>query len=237
MTTQENTNSFKKTARIAGFLYLAWFATFILADMVFTTRPIGSMDVAALANQIKASEGLFRIGFMSDVLAAVLFLLTAWALYVLLKPVNKDLALLFVLVNLGGVAIDSISLLSEFTALLLLSGADYLNVFQADQLQALAMVFLTIYHNGFMLAQIFWGIWLFPLGVLVFKSGFLPKILGVLLIVDGFGILIWFFQYFLFPGYEVITYPGLIISLIAELSLGLWLAIKGVKDKPAPVSA
>jgi len=234
LTTQERINTHRKTARMAGFLYLAYFATFFFADNGVHSTTVGSVDVEATAHNIMASEWLFRIGFVSFLLTAVFFLLSAWALYVLLKPVNKDLALLFVLLNLGGVAIWCISLLSEFAALLLLSGADYLKVFQADQLQALAMLFLNLYQNGFMIAQIFLNLWLFPLGYLVFKSGFLPRILGILLIIDGFAMLIWFFQFFFFPGYEVISTLGLAVGFIAEGSLCLWLLIKGVKDqKPA----
>ena len=157
-------------------------------------------DAAATAQNIMASEWLFRIGFVSDLLAAVFFLLAAWALYVLLKPVNKNLALLFLLLNLGGVAVECINLLNQFAALLLLSGADYLKVFQADQLQALAMLFLNLYKNGFMIAQIFFGAWLFPLGYLVFKSGFLPKILGIVLMIDCFGWSDVVFPVFPFPG-------------------------------------
>jgi hypothetical protein len=168
---------------------------------------------------------------MSDLLAAVFFLLSAWALYVLLKPVNKNLALLFLLLNLSGVAIQCINMLNQFATLLLLSGADTLIGSQADQLQALVMLFLNLHKNGFIIAQIFYGTWLFPLGYLVFKSGFFPRVLGILLIMDCFGILIAFFQFFLFPGYEVITFPGLVVSLIAEFSLTLWLLIKGVKDQ------
>ncbi len=159
------------------------------------------------------------------------FLLSAWALYVLLKPVNKDLALLFVLLNLGGVVIHCTSQVSEFAAMLLLSGADYLQVFQADQLQALAMLFLSLYKNGFMIAQIFLGLWLLPLGYLVFKSGFLPRILGILLIIDCFAMLTWFFQFFFFPGYEAISSLCLAEGFIAEGSLCLWLLIKGAKNK------
>jgi len=185
-----------------------------------------------------ASEWLFRIGFVSFLLTAVFILLSAWALYVLLKPVNRDLALLFVLLNLGGVAIQCISQLCEFAALLVLSGADYLQVFQADQLQALAMLFLNLYQNGFMIAQLLLNLWLFPLGYTVFKSGFLPRVLGILLIIDGFAMLIWFFQFFFFPGYEVISTLALAESFIAEGSLCLWLLIKGVKDqKPASIEA
>jgi hypothetical protein len=215
-------------ARVAGFLYLAHFVTFFLADNGVHSTAVGSIDVAATAQNIMASERLFRIGFMNFLLTAVLFFLSAWALYVLLKPVNKDLALLFVLLNLGGVAIWCISLLGEFTALLLLSGADYLEAFQADQLQALAKLFLNLYQNGFMIAQVILNLWLFPLGYLVFKSGFLPRILGISLIIDGFAMLTWVFQFFLFPGYEVISTLWLTVSFIAEGSLCLWLLVKGV---------
>jgi len=181
------------------------------------------------------SEWLFRVGFISFLFASVFFSLTAWALYRLLKPVNQDLALLFFTLNLSGVAIKCISLLSEFAALLLLSGADYLSAFQTDQLQALAILFLDLYKNGFMIANIFFGIWLLPLGYLVYKSGFLPKILGVLLMVDCFAILFWFFQFFFSLGYEMITFICLAESLIAEASLCLWLVIKGVKKQEPAV--
>jgi hypothetical protein len=166
----------------------------------------------------------------------VFFLLAAWYLYVLLKSVNKNLALLFLLLNLGGFAIYCFSTLNLFASLLLLSGADYLKVFQPDQLQAQAMLFINLRKSGAITAQIPYGIWLFPLGYLVFKSGFLPKILGLLLIADGFGLLICVFQFFLLRGYEVISVPFMAVSFITELSLTLWLLIKGVKDQePATV--
>ena len=227
MTIEEKMNP-KKTARIAGFLYLAHYVTFFIADNGVHSTTVGVVDVAATAHNLMASERLFRIGFVSFLFAAVFFLLAAWALYVLLKPVNKDIALLFVLLNLGGVVVWCISQVSEFAAMLLLSGPDYLKVLQADQLQALAMLFLNLYQHGFMIAQIFLGLWLFPLGYLVFKSGFLPRILGILLIIDGFAILIWYFQFFFFPGYEVISTLALAESFIAEGLLCLWLLIKGV---------
>jgi hypothetical protein len=223
--------SINKTARMAGLLYLIFIVT-LACSMFLSSKFIVFGDAAATAKNITASEWLPRIAFMSELLSAVFFLLAAWALYVLLKPVNKNLALLFVLLNLGGVAIECINTLNQFAALLLLSGADYLKVFQAGQLPALAMLFLKLHRNGFMIAQIFYGTWLFPLGYLVFKSGFLPRILGILLIIDGFAVLIWFGQFFLFPGYEVISYPCLVESFIAEFGLTLWLLIKGVEDQP-----
>jgi hypothetical protein len=178
-----------------------------------------------------AHESQFRIGFVISLFSYVLFLLAAWYLYVLLKPVDKNMALLFLLLNLGGFAILVLSHLNLFSSLLLLSGTDYLKVFQPDQLQAQAMLFVNLYKNGSTIAQIPYGIWLFPLGYLVFKSGFLPKILGILLIADCFGLLIYVCQRFLVPGYVVISYPCLVVSFIAEISLSLWLFIKGVKDQ------
>ena len=233
--TESEMNSLKKTARIAGFLYLAYFVAFFIADNGVHSTSVGAGDATAVASRIVTSEWLFRIGFVTFLLAAVLFLLSAWALYVLLKPVNRDLALLFLLLNLGGVAVKCASLVLEFAAMLLLNHGDYLNVFPVDQLQALAILLLNLYNIGFMIAQIFFGLWLLPLGYLVFKSGYLPKILGILLIIDCFAILIWFFQFFLFPGYEGLSYPGLAVSFLAEAALCLWLVIWGVKGKK-PVS-
>lgn len=227
-------SSINLTARVAGFLYLFFIATLIFGRSV-RSKLIISGDAVATANNIKASEGLFRLGFMSDMLSAVLFLLVAWALYVLLSPVNKNLALLFLLLNLSGVAVQCINMLNQLAALLLLRDADYLKVFPADQLQNLGLFFLNLHTNGFMIAQVFYGAWLFPLGYLVFKSGFLPGILGILLIIDCVGVLIAFFQFFLFPEYKVITYPGLVVSFIAEISLGLWLLIKGAWNKNPPL--
>jgi hypothetical protein len=221
-------NSIKKTARIAGFLYFMYFVTSIIAEQfgrfVFVDAPV-------TVNNIMAHESQFRIGFVISLFSIVFFLLAAWYLYVLLKPVNKNIALLFLLLNLGGFAIYCFSTLNLFASLLLLSGADYSKVFQPDQLQALAVLFVNLRKSGAISAQIPYGIWLFPLGYLVFKSGFLPKILGILLIIDCFGLLVAVFQYFLLPGYEVISYPCMAVSFIAEIGLTLWLLIMGVKEQ------
>ena len=226
----------KKIARIAGVLYLIYILTTAFAN-ASRTKLIVFGDATATANNILASEWLFRTGFMSDVLAGVLFLLSAWVLYVLLKPVNKNIALLFLLLNLGGVAVQCLNMLNLFSAGLLLSGADYLKVFQADQLQALAMLFLNLHENGFMIAQLFFAVWLFPLGYLVFKSGYLPRILGIVLMVECFGWLMYPFQFFLFPS-DVITYLSSAVGFIGEFGLTLWLLIMGAKDqKPALVEA
>lgn len=219
---------------MAGFLYLIYIVTSIFADVLGRSRLIVLGDAATTAGNIMASAWQFRIGFVVDLVAGVLFLLTAWALYVLLKPVNKNLALLFLLLNLGGVAVSCFSDLFLIASQLLLSGADYLKVFQADQLQALAMLSLYIYKYGFLgIAQIFFGAWLFPLGYLVFKSGFLPRFLGVILMVHCVVWLMSALQFFLFPDFIGITFVGITylsypIGLISELGLSLWLLIMGV---------
>ena len=240
MTAQEKINSpkvtslgkIKKIARIAGLLYLLHFVFFFIADNGVHYTAVSPLDAAATVNQIMASEWLFRVGFVSFVLAALFFLLAAWALYVLLKPVNKDLALLFVFLNLGGVVIQCASLFSEFGAQILLSGAEFLKAFPADQLQAQAMLFLNVYKNGFMIAQIFLALWVLPLGYLVIKSGYLPKLIGIFLFIDCLALLVWVFQFFLvYPENEVVSGICLSISFISEASLCLWLLIMGVNLK------
>jgi hypothetical protein len=223
-------SSMKKSARMAGALYFIYIAVTIFADAT-RTKLIVFGDAIATANNILASEQVFRVSFISDILAGVLFLLTAWALYVLLKPVNQKIALLFVLLNLGGVAVQCMNMLNLFSAVLLRNGMDYLSVFSAEQLQALAMFFLNLYKNGFMIAQFFFGAWLLPLGYLVFKSGYLPKILGIILMIECLGWLMYPFQFFLFPDYEAISYLSFAVGFVGEFSLTLWLLIKGVKEQ------
>lgn len=223
----------KKDARRAGIFYLAFLTTCIFAGVV-RSRLIVLGDASKTAALLMDSIWLFRIGFVVDLVSAVLFLLSAWALYVLLKPVNKNLALLFLLLNAAGVAVQCLSLLFLFAPMLIHVSVDLQKTFLPDQLDAITLLFLNLHKSGFTIAQIFFGTWLLPLGLLVYKSGYLPKWLGILLMADFVGVLIWFFQFFLFPGYEIITYPGFAISFIAEFSLSLWLLIMGVKEpKPA----
>lgn len=226
-------SSINRTARMAGLLYLIYMVTTIFADVVGRSKLIVAGDAAATAGNIMAAEGLFRLSFVSDLLSAVFFLLAAWALYELLKPVNNALALMFLLLNLAGTAVYSINLLNQLAALLLLSGADSLKAFQAGQLQAMALFFLNIYKNGYWVAQLFFGAWLFPLGYLVYKSGFLPRILGIVLMVHCVGWLTTFLQMFLFPGFDVIHYVTFPLGFVSEFALTGWLLIKGAKDQKA----
>jgi hypothetical protein len=229
-------NSIKKTARIAGFMYLGNIITGIFAQVV-RSKLIVSGDAAATAKNIMASEWLFRIGFVSDLIMVTFYLLMGLVFYVLFKSVNKNIALLMLLLNLAGVPMLGINMLNQFATLLLVSNAGYLTAFGADQLHALGMLFFNLHEYGYSIAVISWGFYLFPLGYLVFKSGYFPRILGILLMLASFCDLIQFLQIFLFPDYEVITYPGLAVAMIAEFSFAFWLLVKGAKEQQQVVLA
>ncbi len=228
MTNHAAETSPRKYAKIAGLLYIVVIVAGAFAQFFVRSKLIVPGDAAATAGNIMASEWLFRFSIVSDLIAAVCYFLLALALYVLLKPVNKNLALLFVFLVSISTAIFCLNFLNQFAALLLLGGAGYLSVFDRNELQALVLFFLDMHGHGYVIANIFFGGWLFPLGYLVFKSGFFPKTLGVLLMLAAFGYLIPFFTTFLLPNYEVMAYPGLIVAVIAEVSFCLWLLIKGV---------
>ena len=221
-------NGLSKNARIAGLMYLIFIITSILADLL---GHIGFGDVTAIANTIVTNIFQFQLGFIISLFSAIFFFLAAWFLYKVLKTVNKNVALLFLLLNLGGVIIHCISTLNLISAMVILNGTSYLQVIPVDQLQAQGMLFIEIYKNGFNISQIFYGAWVFPLGYLIYKSGFLPKILGILLMIDCFAILTYFLQFILLPDYSLIAYPSYAISAISEFSLTFWLLFKGVKNK------
>jgi len=220
-----NTN--KRTARVAGLLYMIVAVTAFFTDIVVRKGLIVAGDASSTAHNIMASECLFRMGFVSDLLMTTCWVLLAFALYVLFKPINKNYALLMVSFVLVGSAVTCINNLNQFAALLVLNGADYLRVFGTEQLQALAMLFLDLSKHGILIAHIFFGLWLFPLAYLVIKSGFIPRILGILLIIAGWGYLIDFLIFYLFPNFNVTITQ---YTFWGELFLLLWLLIKGVKD-------
>ena len=212
-------------ARLAGFLYLLTVPLGVFNFAYLPSSLIVSGDAATTAQNIMASESLFRLGIVSALLGPIIGILYVLILYRLLKPVSKDSAVLMVVFALIG---NPITMLNEFTqlgVLQLLSGADYLTVFTTSQLQALAYLFVRLHSYGISIAFIFSGLWLLPLGYLVFKSGFLPRILGILLIIGGFGYLIDVFAGFLFPGSNLSI--GLLTGL-SEIFFILWLLIKGV---------
>jgi hypothetical protein len=215
-----------RIARITGGVYVTYILANVLADVL---GHIGLGSAQQVSQAILTNPGPFRLGLVVAFVSAFLFLLTAWGLYVLLRPVNKDLALLFLLLNAVGVAIQCASMFPLISALLQSDAANGMQAFSGAQLQGLALLSANVYKTGFVTAQLFFGTWLFPLGYLVYKSRFLPRFLGVLLMLDGVAVLIWFLQALLAPALKAITYPGLAVSFLAEVGLALWLLFRGVK--------
>ncbi|WP_373665353.1 hypothetical protein SPSIL_050040 [Sporomusa silvacetica DSM 10669] len=229
-------NSSKKTARIAGFWYLLMAITAPVGLLYVPSKLIVPGDAAATANNIIVSESLFRFGIVSSFICQIAFIFLVLALYRLLKEVNQKQAMLMVAFVLVSVPIAFFNMLNHVAALILLSGAGFLAVFEPNQLHALVMVFLKLQEHGTIIAQIFWGLWLFPFGVLVFRSGLFPKILGILLLIAGFGYVVHSFTFLLFPHYgDVVAQYVTVPEAVGELSIVLWLLIKGVTNqKPSP---
>jgi len=223
MTTEEKMNP-KRTARIAGVLFLLVFLTGVFGQMYVRDSLIVPGDAATTANNIIASESLFRLHFVTDLIRQSILVLLPLVLYKLLKPVNKNIAALMVVFALVGITIGFINKLNLIAPLLLLNNSDYLTAFGADQLYAQVMFFLNLHVIGEKLS-LFLSLWLFPLGYLVYKSGFFPRILGILLIIAGFGYLIDSVTFFLFPNFNVTIS---MVTFIGEVIFMLWLLIKGV---------
>lgn len=214
-----------RIARIAGGCYVVYILAMVLADVL---GHIGRGDAQQIYQAITTNLWSFRLGLVVAFLSAFLFLMTAWSLYVLLRSVDERLALLFLLLNAVGVAMQCASMLPLVTTLLMGDAAGGMQTFSAAQREGLAYLAINTYKTGFVTAQLFFGAWLFPLGYLVYRSGFLPRLLGILLLLDGVAVMIWFLQSLLLPAYHALSTPGLAVSFIAEVGLALWLLIKGV---------
>ena len=215
-------------ARIAGSLYLL---ITVLAGFIHFYIPgqlIVPGDATTTASNIIASEGLFRMGIGSELVLLLSEIVLSVLLYVLLRPVSKTLSLVAAVSRLAMTTIHGANLLVHFIVLLLLSGAGYLTVFEPDQLHALAMLFLDATGYGFTVGIVFLTLHAFLLGYLIFKSGYFPKVLGVLFIVASFGYLIDSFSHVLLPGYDTGAVYLAIPIAIAEIAFPLWLLIKGV---------
>jgi hypothetical protein len=225
MTTKEKNNSINGTARIAGVLYLSLLPLGIFGLLYVPATLIVPGDIATTASNIMASESLFRASIVTALLVQIVNIFVVLTLYKLLRPVNKNMAVLMVILILLGAPIAMVSEVNKFAVLLLLSGADHLAAFTTNQLQALMRLFLDLHEHGISIASVFWGLWLFPMGYLVFKSGYIPKFIGTLLMIGCFGYLIDAATAFLLPDFEVTVSQ---FTFIGELLLPLWLLIKGV---------
>jgi len=229
--------STKRNARFAGFMYLL-LMTAPLRLVYIPNALFVHGNATATANNIATHETLFRLGIVSDLFTGTISIFLLLALYRLFKGVDQNTAVVMVILGSLMVApIYFLNALNDVAALLLVRGSDFLSAFARPQQEALAMLFLQLHRHGVLANEIFWGLWLFPFGLLVMKSGFLPRFLGVWLIVGGFGYLAISFTGFLFPQYEdmvsKIAFPG----MLGELAIMLWLLIKGAEEQPLAAPA
>jgi len=222
-------NQLKKTARLAGFLYLtgAIASTYGLLYAPYQT-PAGE-DTLALAQKIVAHEFLFRTKAVSNLITAILFVLLVFALYRLFRNVNEHTAKLLVAFMLVQLPITFVLETFHITALMLLRG-DIMNSLEPAQAQNLALLFLKFYQNGIGILEICMGLWLLPFGQLVYRSGFIPRILGIFLIIGGTAYIIDSFTFLLFPSHKaLVSRYAVVFWALAEFPIMFWLIIRGVK--------
>lgn len=228
-----------KTARMAGFLYLIVVAAGIFSLGYVPSQIMVRGDAAATVSNIVASEPLFRLWIVAALLCYTAFLVLPLVLYRLLSPVGTGEAALMVVFAVTSVPIAFVNELNKLEILSLVSGADYLQAFTAEQLRAEVMLSLATYNKGLLVLEIFWGLWLLPFGYLVFKSGFLPRILGVLLMLGCLGYVIDFSASVLFPGYAQTAISSFVTlpARFGEIGICLWLLIMGVRKANRPAVA
>ena len=214
-----------RIARFAGFLYLLQIPLGVFGILYVPNALVVHGDAAATARNILSSELMFRLSIVSAIICPLVTLGTALFLYKLLKPVSKNYALLMVIFTLVSAPIAMLNELNHVAALLLLKAPEYLTIFTTSQLQTLVPVFLDLHEYGIHIVDIFFGLWLFPMGYLVFKSTFIPKIIGIFLIIACFGYLIDFVTFFVFPNVKVVISQ---FTFIGEVMMVSWLLIKGV---------
>lgn len=219
-----------KAARIAGALYLSSLPYALFFWSYIPGKLIVRGDATATAANILAHETLFSIWiFFGDLFSHVLFICLGFLLYRLLRDVNRSWALLMVGFVLVSSAVGFLNALNSIAAGILFRGGEFLTVFDKPQRDALAMLFLRLHSQGFLINEVFSGVWLFPLGLLVFRSGFLPRFLGAWLMIACFGWLVVGFIALVFPTYYDTVFSASQPVLLGEMAFALWLLIKGAK--------
>ena len=226
-------NSIKTNARHAGILYVLLAITGYFNDVYVSGAFIVAGDATTTARNITAAPLLYRIGILSGLASNIIFLVLGSSFYHLLKDVDRKQAGLMMVLVSAGAAVALANLFNQMAPLVLLSGADFLAVFSRPQLDALALGFLRLRNNGTYVAMAFWALWLLPFGILVIKSGFFPKLLGVLLIIGCFAYLTVSATSIVLPAYSrVVMQVMLPFFMIGELSMIVWLLVKGAKVHP-----
>ena len=229
--------STRNPGRFAGLLYVLMSIPGFFALIYVPSKLIVHGNATATATNIAAHETLFRLGIAAELICQTGFIFVALALYDLLKGVNQRHASLMLRLIVVSIPIALLNELNAIAALVLVRGADFLSIFEKPQRDALAMLFLNLHGYGFDVAAIFWGLWLFPLGMLVYRSGFLPRILGVLVILNGFTYPVSSFTSLLLPQYEHIVSRWMMPFSFGELVFMFCLLIMGAKPKPVAGTA
>ncbi len=229
MTTRTTQISPQVYARIGGALYLIIIIIGFCITVFIREKLVVSGDVMTTANNIMASQSLWRIGIAADLIMHVFDIPLMLVIYILLKPVNKNLALLAVLFNLIQTAVLVANKLNLFAALFLLGNVDYLKAFEPQQLHTQAYLSLKLHDYGFGIGLIFFGFVCLIQGYLLFRSGYFPRTLGVLMAIAGLSYLTNSFTLILAPAHAATIFPILVLALVGELSLSLWLLVKGVR--------
>ena len=227
----------KKAARIAGAIYASMVLTAPFSLIYVPSKLIVRDNAAATAENVLAHETMFRLSILADLVGQVIFICLAIALYRLLSGVNKIWAALMVAFVLVSAAVGFVNTLNDIAALILFRGADFLAVFDKPQRDALGMLFIRLHTQGIFIDEMFWGLWLFPFGLLVFRSGFLPRFIGVWLMINCFGYVILSVIALFFPAYYGAAFNWSQPVLFGELAIMLWLLIKGAKVPAATTTA
>jgi Domain of unknown function (DUF4386) len=223
----------KMTARLAGLLYLIVVITGIFSLAYIPSKLIVWGDAAKTFQHITESQTLFRMSIVSSAICYVAFLLLPFVLYRLLHSVNEIAAKLMIILAVVSVPISMLNLQNKYAVLTLINETSYLKIFNASQIQSQMMLSLENYDRGILIVSIFWGLWLFPFGWLVYKSGFLPKILGVLLMLGCCGYLVNFVGNTMFEnfGESLISNIASKPAALGEIGTCLWLLIRGMAEK------
>ena len=224
----------KKAAHIAGAIYLSMVVTGPFSLIYVPNKLIVRGNAVATADNILAHETMFRLAILADLVGSVIFICLALALYRLLSSVNKTWAGLMVAFVLVSAAVGFLNTLNNIATLTLFRGADFLTVFDKPQREALGMLFVRLHSQGILINEIFWGLWLFPFGLLVFRSGFLPRFIGVWLMINCFGWLALSITALFFPTYYGTAFQWSQPILFGELAIMLWLLIRGAKVPTLP---
>jgi hypothetical protein len=230
-------SSTNNRGRFAGLLYLLTSIVGFFAMGYVPGKVIVHGNAAATASNILASEPLFRLGIAAQLIGMAGFIFVAQALYDLLRGVNRRQASLMVTLIVVSVPIVFVNELNSIAALALVRGADFLSIVEKPQREALAMFFLNLHHHGIVVAELFWGLWLFPLALLVYRSRFLPRFLGIWLALAGFAWVILSLTAVVLPQYENKAYSYSQPAFFSEIAFMLWLVIKGARPPALDATA